>query len=368
MEYKKGYRGKNQNLLFILITASTFVFVIAIIISSIMEYAPIKDVKGNMFYIDVINYNFPVVKEISYDEDDLAESTGGIRERLLGALNLNIKNPAVILEREMSYFKTPMSSGSKMVAFNPFKLKTEDIQKDLTDGTFNVEKKANEGTGTGNTNTVVPVYDAKLKKQLDTSKPEVLIYHTHTTESYLPSQADSEDPTKNVCAVGDALQNELESNYGISVIHDKTDHNSFAYNQAYIRSGETVDKYLKKYGDFKIIIDLHRDSVDNKNAVTMKLNGENVAKFMFVLSQKNNPHFAKNFALANSLFAIANKLYPGFCRQIYVYPSGQRAFNQSKSNNALLFEVGTYSNDLSEVKASAKYLARIIGEYLNGKS
>ena len=68
----------------------------------------------------------------------------------------------------------------------------------------------------------------------------------------------------NVVGVGDVLANELEENYGISVIHDKTNH-CISYNDSYTRSGETVDKYLQEYGDFKMIIHLHRDSLDDKS-------------------------------------------------------------------------------------------------------
>ena len=114
---------------------------------------------------------------------------------------------------------------------------------------------------------VATLYDPNLKKTLNKAKPEVLIYHSHTSEAYRASDNDtskissSSDVTKNVSSVGDVIKEELEKKYGIAVIHDKTVHDKGNYYGAYKKSGVTLDKYLKEYGDFKLIIDLHRDSV-----------------------------------------------------------------------------------------------------------
>ena len=113
-----------------------------------------------------------------------------------------------------------------------------------------------------------------------------------------------------------------------------------------------------------MIIDLHRDSVSNKNAVTANINGENVAKIMFV-NAKNSSRYAKNAQLAQALQDKANELYPGFARSIYTYNSGILAFNQDLSDNSVLIECGSNVNTMDEAKNSAKYIARIIAEYLN---
>ena len=112
-----------------------------------------------------------------------------------------------------------------------------------------------------------------------------------------------------MCAVGDVITEELEKKYGIAVIHDKTVHNVGDYNGSYKKSGVTLDKYLKEYGDFDLIIDLHRDGVPNRKNATTKINGEDVAKFMFVVTQKN-PRYAKQKKLINSMIKISNKLFP----------------------------------------------------------
>ena len=145
-------------------------------------------------------------------------------------------------------------------------------------------------------------------------------------------------------------------------MHDKTIHNT-SYLESYKRSGETLDKYLSEFEDFDLIIDLHRDSLDNKNLVTTKIDNKDVAKIMFVLT-KNNPNFLENEELAIDLTSLANDLYPGFARNILYYNNGSNSFNQTKSSKLVLIEVGAQLNTVEEAINSAKLLSTVIGEYL----
>ena len=319
-----------------------------------------NNTKRNMFYVQILNYTMPVVKATSFNEDDMAENGFSIGQAALQMIGLNLNNPISVLGREMSFIGlNELSVKDKPnVDFNHFKLDDKQVARDTE------KSKPSSNENLNLENKVVNLYDPKLKKALNTNKPEVLIYHTHTTESYKPGNAINFDNSQNVVAVGDALVNELQSNYGISAINDKTVHDAEAYTQSYARSAVTLDKYLNKYKDFKLIIDLHRDSVEDKKDITMKMNGENVAKMMLVMCKKN-PHFDKNMALANKIMETSDKLFPGFCKGVCYYNYGTRYFNQDKSNNAVLIEIGADINTTDEAKASAKYLARIIAESLN---
>ncbi|MDF2884173.1 MAG: stage sporulation protein [Clostridiaceae bacterium] len=319
--------------------------------------------RGNMLYVQVVNYTMPLLKVTSFNDEVMLENNFSLKEKVLDVIGLNIADPGSIIEREIAFLgigngsiKLSEDNNSSKVLFNPFKLNESEISKNSSGD------KADE---LNLKNTAVNVYNPKLKKTLNAAKPEVFIYHTHTTESFLPGDNDKLDPTQNICSVGELVKRELEENYGIAVIHDTTIHNVEDYYQSYNKSAVTVDKYLKQYKDFKLVIDMHRDSVP-KEAATVKLNGENVAKFMFVMARKN-PHYEKNISDVNKLMNISNKLFPGLCKGIYgQYNYGTRYFNQDKSNNAMLIEVGSDTNQLSEAQASAKYLARIIAEYING--
>ncbi len=323
--------------------------------------------KSSILYIELLNYGMPIVNASTDNNEHLLEAKYSFKDFILEGLGINIYNPIKIISKEIAFLSLPNSKNNSSdyisdVSFNPFKLQDNSIFKNEEKGS----SQENKGEDTSTLiNTVANVYDPKLKKPLNNSKPEVLIYHTHTSESYKPGEVDSYDETKNICAVGNELVKELENNYGISVVHDKTIH-STTYNQSYTRSRETLDKYLKKYGDFKLIIDLHRDSGISKKAVTTKLNNEEVAKIMFVMT-KNNPHFNKNNAIATQMTNASDKLFPGLSRGILYYNNGIKYYNQDKSNNAILIEVGSELNTTNEAKGSAKYIARILAEYLNGK-
>jgi len=262
-------------------------------------------------------------------------------------------------------------------AINYFSKENEStINKDFSINPFNLDNKdvIDSETKVDDSNEVANLYNPALKGVLDKSRPRVLIYHSHTCEAYATSDKDtsktnsSRDQSRNVCAVGDVIADELEKSYGISVIHDKNVNDKPNYTIAYENSGVTLDKYLKKYGDFDLIIDLHRDSVDNKNDVMTKINGQDVAKFMFVVTQKN-PRYAKQKKLVDSMIGTTNKLFPGLIRgtPIEYHDYGINFYNQAKSNNAVLIEVGTYTNTVAEVKNTGKYISRIIAEQLKGK-
>ncbi|WP_125152573.1 stage II sporulation protein P [Clostridium rectalis] len=321
-----------------------------------------ESARGDMFYVQVLNSSFPLVKATVFDEADIGENRYSFKRETLKLFGIDIYNPESLIGKEISCMKTDKDGQltargeSTDTLFNSFKLNDKSVSKNGGDKTKDVNLP----------NKTVNVYEPNLKKQINKAKPEVFIYHTHTCESYKPENVSSLDPSKNICAIGDELAHQLEENYGISVIHDKTVHDANAYTQSYKRSGVTVDKYLKKYGDFKLVIDLHRDSVENKTAVTTKLNGENVAKFMFVMASKN-PHFKNNMTHVNSMMNISNKLYPNFCRGILYRQHGVSFYHQNKSNNSILIEWGSHINTFDEAKNSAKYMARIIAEHMNGK-
>ncbi|WP_242960817.1 stage II sporulation protein P [Clostridium peptidivorans] len=352
--YYKVNNHHNLKLMF-----AIFSFIASIIL--ILPFA-VKATSGgetsreNTFYIQVLNNAMPIVKTSVFNEEDLAEGGFSIKKEVLSLFNIDLNNPLALVLREIPSMYQEGEEGEtheESVIFNPFKLSEKDIS-------IEQEQKLDLPDKT------VGVYNPKLKKTLNKAKPEVLIYHTHTTESFAGIGKDSLQADKNICATGDALAKELEENYGISVIHDKTVHNAASYTQSYTRSGPTVDKYLKKYGDFKIIIDLHRDSVPDKKAVTTRMNGQDVNKIMFVMS-KTNPRYEKNLAVVNSLIKISDSLFPGYCRGILAYNRGSSHFHQNKSNNAVLIELGSYVNTIQEAKESTKYLGRIIAEYINGK-
>ncbi|WP_180278005.1 MULTISPECIES: stage II sporulation protein P [unclassified Clostridium] len=305
--------------------------------------------RGAFAYVQLLNLGMPIIESQVYDEGTYAENKISLKNVCLQVLGLNNLSYKGIIENEISLFNAGENgSGNKSTfSFNPFQISDDSIQK----------------LSVNNDSKNTKIYDPSLKKEINKSKPEVLIYHSHTTENYNASEPDSLNEDTNVVGVGDVLANELEENYGISVIHDKTNH-CISYNDSYTRSGETVDKYLKQYGDFKMIIDLHRDSVEDKAATTTEVDGMSASKIMFV-NAENSTRYAKNKELTEKVFNKTAELFPTLPIKILTYHRGKNAFNQSKSDGCLLFEIGSHTNTPEESKVTAECMARVIAEILN---
>ena len=312
--------------------------------------------RGGYAYVQLLNFSMPIVENQVYEKEVFSENNLSLKNVTLEALGFNKINTYSIVKSQVGILSNILEKkGLNQVVNNltPFSLSENSIAK-LTESEL-------VGTSTA--------YDPSLKKELDTSKPEVLIFHTHTMEGYAESGSDTSNEDYNVVGVGDVITNELEKGYGISTKHDKTNH-SVTYTQSYARSNETLKKYLDEYGDFKIIIDLHRDGVDSgksdelKNVYTANINNENLAKMMFVTAG-NSTRYAANEALVNELYSKADSLFPGLIRKTYYYEYGATAVNYSLSDNFLLIEVGANVNTAEEAKTTGKYIARLIAEHIN---
>ncbi|MCI8482087.1 MAG: hypothetical protein HFJ27_03225 [Clostridia bacterium] len=125
------------------------------------------------------------------------------------------------------------------------------------------------------------------------NKKDVIIFHTHTCESYTPTENfnytmsgsyRTTDFNYNVARVGSELEAQLTS-YGFNVIHDKTYHDYPEYSGSYGRSLETVKKILSSHTETQMVIDLHRDAVGSKPdyAPCVKIGDETAAQMMFVI-------------------------------------------------------------------------------------
>lgn len=203
----------------------------------------------------------------------------------------------------------------------------------------------------------------------DTTEPQVLIYHTHATESYQPYDCDwydlsynarNVDNSKNMVAVADVLEQKL-INAGIGVIHDTTQHDNPSYTGAYDRSITTINSYLEKYPSIKVVLDIHRDAIQGDNyitAPTIDVNGQKVAQIMIVSTHDNNsgtqPQFRENFKFACNIQQTLEKLCPNITRPLLF---DERYYNQEVSTGALLVEVGGHGNTLSEAKYAMTYFA-----------
>ena len=211
-----------------------------------------------------------------------------------------------------------------------------------------------------------------LTPDVEVNKNKVAIYHTHTCESYTPTEQYQYTASGNfrtidlnysVSRVGDELEKALNS-YGCTVIHDRTYHDYPAYNGSYSRSLITAQNMLSANPDAEIVIDLHRDAIaDETYGPRVKIGDEYVSQLMFVIGTDgaNSAHtnWLQNLKFAIKVQQKANELYPGLFKPIILRNS---EYNQHVAKAACIIEVGSTGNTLEESMGAMKYLARIIEE------
>lgn len=210
-------------------------------------------------------------------------------------------------------------------------------------------------------------------------KPLVLIYHTHTTESYTSSAKykikytrktnyRSLEEEHNMVAVGDVITNVIEEKYGIKVIHDTTVHDYPNYEVSYKKSLETIEKNLEKYPTIKYVFDIHRDGFTNNEANKKKyatvVNNIDTAKVMMVVGL-NHKNSDVNSKFSDEVYNKMKEMYPEIA-----IPSVKRStatYNQFVRDYAMLFEVGSNLSTLEEALSAGNLLGDVIGEIIKEK-
>lgn len=226
------------------------------------------------------------------------------------------------------------------------------------------------------TNTSINILEllkAEIPFKIETGAPQVLILHTHTTESYMPYNRDyytatdlshSNDETKNMVAIGTVFERKLNA-AGIKTIHSKVVHDYPSYSGSYDKSAETINAVLKEHKSIKVVLDLHRDSISDGSGGKIKpvveIGGKNAAQVMLVMGN-NFDSWKNNFSLAARFHQTMQVMYPGLARPISLY---NKKYNQNLSNGAMLIEIGTDANTLDEALYGAQLAANALVCLLN---
>lgn len=210
-------------------------------------------------------------------------------------------------------------------------------------------------------------------------KPQVLILHTHATESYLlhnesyyteNDTSRNTDNAYNMVALGKIITDRLNS-AGIVTLHDTTQHDNPSYNESYYRAAETICSYTDKYPSIKIVIDLHRDAIaandTDKVKVTTEIDGKKAAQIMLVMGSqsgnvKNFPNWQENLKLATKLQQTIETMYPSLARSVHFMAKN---YNESLTTGSMLIEIGTDGNTFNEAKYSAELLSNSLINLFN---
>lgn len=213
-----------------------------------------------------------------------------------------------------------------------------------------------------------------LNPNIKIDNKNVLIFHTHSCESYTPSEKYQYTQTGNyrttdknysVIRVGTELENYLKQ-YNINVIHDTSYHDYPSYTGSYTRSLQTVENILKTTQS-DIIIDLHRDAVGSRPdyAPTVKIGDDYAAQIMFVIGTNDgglwHPNWQQNLKFAVKVQQKAEEMYPGLFKPIMLTKS---RYNQHTGKFANIMEIGSTGNTLDQCLTSMKYLSAVMNEVL----
>lgn len=199
---------------------------------------------------------------------------------------------------------------------------------------------------------------------------KILLYNTHTSESYANSEnykfeysgaRRTLDANYNMLSVAKKFKENLDSK-GFEVIHDTTPHDYGTYTSSYARSRITVKSALATMGNAGIIIDVHRDATSDLDyRPVVNINGVQVAQCMLVMGVgsdvTNNPYAEDNLKLAFKIQQIADEVYPGLFKPMIIRNS---IYNQDLNKYSLLIEVGASGNTLEEAYLATRCLSNLL--------
>jgi stage II sporulation protein P len=208
--------------------------------------------------------------------------------------------------------------------------------------------------------------------------PQVMIYHTHSHEAYEKGNLNyketgqwrTADTRYNIIRVGSELTQILQNQYGLSVLHDTTDHEPPKLGTAYTRSLKTLSAAAKANPSLKVFIDLHRDAYSKGMTRFVEIDGKEVAQIMLVIGTgegssgngfSEKPDWEKNYQLADQITKGLQEIHPDLARAIRV-KTGR--YNQHISTGCILIEAGHNENTLEQVLNAMPYLAKVLAQVM----
>lgn len=220
--------------------------------------------------------------------------------------------------------------------------------------------------------------DAEKLSQIDLritksdEQPQILIYHTHAMEGFVDSVPGDDSTT--IVGVGAYLAQILEEEYGYKVLHHVAKYDEQTRDNAYSRALPDIVEILEENPSIEVIIDLHRDAVNDDYKLVMDLDGRPTARFMFFngvsctkktgkIGYLENTYQLENLAFSFQMKKVAEEYYPGLTRKNYIH--GYR-YNMHLLPRTTLLELGAQNNTLEEAMNACDPIAHILDMVLSG--
>ena len=187
----------------------------------------------------------------------------------------------------------------------------------------------------------------------------IALYCTHSDESYKPSDGTYSDPERgSIYQVAAALADAREEKGATCEVSDALHYPHDA--GAYRRSRQTAVQLLKSGPD--ALLDIHRDGIPDPEEYTVTIGGRQASKVRLLVGRGNqNMEVNKDFAL--TVKAVADRVYPGLIKDIYM---GKGTYNQDLAPHSLLLECGTYTLSRDRVLVSMPMMADVLDRALYG--
>lgn len=216
---------------------------------------------------------------------------------------------------------------------------------------------------------------ALLEKDLSIEKgnggPQILIYHTHSQESFADSIPGDENTS--IVGAGEYLTTLLKEEYGFEVLHHTGEYDVETRDYAYSYALPNIEALLEEYPSVEVVIDLHRDAVAEETKLVSEQNGKQAAQVMFFnglsytkkqgeIGYLENPYIDDNLAFSFQMQTLCNEYYPGLTRRIYL--KGYR-YNMHLKPKTLLIELGAQTNTCEEARNTLDILAHVLSMCLS---
>ena len=203
--------------------------------------------------------------------------------------------------------------------------------------------------------------------------PQILIYHTHSQETFADSIPGN--PDTSIMGAGEYLAGILRDTYGYEVLHHTGEYDVESRDYAYSNALPNIEAVLAEYPSIEVVIDLHRDAVAEGTKLVSQQNGKTAAQVMFFngisytkkqgdIEYLENPYIDDNLAFSFQMQVLCNEYYPGLTRRIYL--KGYR-YNMHLCSKSLLIELGAQTNTCDEVKNTLDIVAHVLDMCLSGE-
>lgn len=188
----------------------------------------------------------------------------------------------------------------------------------------------------------------------------IAMYCTHSDESYEPSDGTySSDERGSIYEIAEALAGALQEDGVNTTVSDVLHHPHDA--GAYRRSRQTAMELLREFAP-DALLDIHRDGIPDPKQYQTTIGGRECSQIRLLVGRGNqNMEVNKEFAL--TIKAVADKIYPGLIKDIYM---GKGVFNQDLLPKSVLLECGTYTLEKELVLRSMPMMADVLYRTLYG--